>query len=216
MIRPLGRMSCMYQIRACTPVQFPVLYSSIRSPLPGWKSARNRISSMTFQELLITLERFWAEQGCLIMQPYDVEVGAGTNAPTTTLRALVPGLERSLRPPVSPPGGWPICTQPHAHAALLPVPGHYEALSREYRRPLPGQPARHWYPAGRPRHTLCGGRLGGSDAWRIGRWLGSLDGRHRNHAIYLFSADGRGRVQDGFCRNNLWYGTIGLLPAKSR
>ena len=45
---------------------------------------------MTFQDLLITLERFWAERGCLIMQPYDVEVGAGTNAPTTTLRALGP------------------------------------------------------------------------------------------------------------------------------
>lgn len=45
---------------------------------------------MTFQDLLITLERFWAEHGCLIMQPYDVEVGAGTNAPMTTLRALGP------------------------------------------------------------------------------------------------------------------------------
>ncbi len=45
---------------------------------------------MKYQDLLITLERFWAERGCLIMQPYDVEVGAGTNAPTTTLRALGP------------------------------------------------------------------------------------------------------------------------------
>lgn len=45
---------------------------------------------MTFQDLLITLERFWAERGCLILQPYDVEVGAGTNAPMTTLRALGP------------------------------------------------------------------------------------------------------------------------------
>lgn len=45
---------------------------------------------MTFQDLLITLERFWAAKGCLIMQPYDVEVGAGTNAPTTTLRSLGP------------------------------------------------------------------------------------------------------------------------------
>lgn len=45
---------------------------------------------MTFQNLLTTLQQFWADQGCLIMQPYDVEVGAGTNAPTTTLRALGP------------------------------------------------------------------------------------------------------------------------------
>jgi glycyl-tRNA synthetase alpha chain len=45
---------------------------------------------MTFQELLMVLEHFWAERGCLILQPYDVEVGAGTNAPMTTLRALGP------------------------------------------------------------------------------------------------------------------------------
>jgi glycyl-tRNA synthetase alpha chain len=45
---------------------------------------------MTFQDLLLTLERFWARNGCLVMQPYDVEVGAGTNAPTTTLRAVGP------------------------------------------------------------------------------------------------------------------------------
>lgn len=45
---------------------------------------------MTLQDLLMTLERFWADRGCLILQPYDVEVGAGTNAPMTTLRALGP------------------------------------------------------------------------------------------------------------------------------
>src|SRR2546429_7681088 len=45
---------------------------------------------MTFQDLLIKLEEFWGSRGCLIMQPYDVEVGAGTNAPTTTLRARGP------------------------------------------------------------------------------------------------------------------------------
>lgn len=45
---------------------------------------------MTYQDLLIALERYWAEHGCLVMQPYDVEVGAGTNAPMTTLRALGP------------------------------------------------------------------------------------------------------------------------------
>jgi glycyl-tRNA synthetase alpha chain (EC 6.1.1.14) len=45
---------------------------------------------MTFQELLFRLEQFWADYGCLIVQPYDVEVGAGTMAPATTLRALGP------------------------------------------------------------------------------------------------------------------------------
>jgi len=45
---------------------------------------------MTFQELLMTLQRFWADKGCLIVQPYDIEVGAGTFNPATLLRALGP------------------------------------------------------------------------------------------------------------------------------
>ncbi|MFA0759492.1 MAG: hypothetical protein NOOUEUKL_002171, partial [Candidatus Fervidibacter sp.] len=38
---------------------------------------------MTFQDLLMTLQQFWAEQGCLIVQPFDMEVGAGTMHPAT-------------------------------------------------------------------------------------------------------------------------------------
>ena len=45
---------------------------------------------MYFQELITTLNRFWAEKGCLILQPYDMEVGAGTFHPATFLRALGP------------------------------------------------------------------------------------------------------------------------------
>ncbi|WP_137390040.1 glycine--tRNA ligase subunit alpha [Rhodoligotrophos defluvii] len=43
-----------------------------------------------FQDLLLTLQLFWAKQGCVILQPYDMEVGAGTFHPATTLRALGP------------------------------------------------------------------------------------------------------------------------------
>lgn len=45
---------------------------------------------MTFQELIMALEKYWAAQGCLIQQPYDLEVGAGTFNPATFLRALGP------------------------------------------------------------------------------------------------------------------------------
>src|SRR3954453_10455370 len=48
-------------------------------------------SKTSFQSLILTLQRFWAEQGCVILQPYDAEVGAGTFHPATALRAL--GLE---------------------------------------------------------------------------------------------------------------------------
>jgi glycyl-tRNA synthetase alpha chain len=44
----------------------------------------------SFQGLLLTLQRFWADRGCVILQPYDMEVGAGTFHPATTLRSLGP------------------------------------------------------------------------------------------------------------------------------
>ncbi len=44
----------------------------------------------SFQGLILTLHRFWAEQGCVMLQPYDMEVGAGTFHPATTLRSLGP------------------------------------------------------------------------------------------------------------------------------
>jgi glycyl-tRNA synthetase alpha chain len=45
---------------------------------------------MTFQDVIMALERYWAAQGCLIEQPYDLEVGAGTMHPATFLRSLGP------------------------------------------------------------------------------------------------------------------------------
>ena len=45
---------------------------------------------MTFQELILALEKYWADHGCIIQQPYDIEVGAGTFNPATFLRTLGP------------------------------------------------------------------------------------------------------------------------------
>jgi glycyl-tRNA synthetase alpha chain len=45
---------------------------------------------MTFQETLMALHRFWSDRGCVIEQPYDLEMGAGTMAPATFIRALGP------------------------------------------------------------------------------------------------------------------------------
>lgn len=45
---------------------------------------------MNFQELILALNRFWGQQGCVIQQPYDVEKGAGTMNPATFLRAIGP------------------------------------------------------------------------------------------------------------------------------
>lgn len=45
---------------------------------------------MTFQELIFTLQQYWAKQGCIILQPLDMEIGAGTFHPATFLRAIGP------------------------------------------------------------------------------------------------------------------------------
>ncbi|MGK2871629.1 MAG: glycine--tRNA ligase subunit alpha [Alphaproteobacteria bacterium] len=45
-------------------------------------------AALAFQEIIFTLQRYWSDQGCVILQPYDMEVGAGTSHPATTLRAL--------------------------------------------------------------------------------------------------------------------------------
>ncbi|MBA1146636.1 glycine--tRNA ligase subunit alpha [Ectothiorhodospiraceae bacterium WFHF3C12] len=45
---------------------------------------------MTFQELILALQRYWAERGCVVLQPLDMEVGAGTFHPATFLRAIGP------------------------------------------------------------------------------------------------------------------------------
>jgi glycyl-tRNA synthetase alpha chain len=45
---------------------------------------------LCFQEVILRLQDFWAKQGCVILQPYDLEMGAGTFHPATTLRALTP------------------------------------------------------------------------------------------------------------------------------
>ena len=45
---------------------------------------------MTFQQLLLALQTFWAERGCILQQPYDLEIGAGTMHPDTFFRVLGP------------------------------------------------------------------------------------------------------------------------------
>jgi glycyl-tRNA synthetase alpha chain len=46
--------------------------------------------SLSFQDLILTLQRYWGAQGCVLLQPYDMEMGAGTFHPATVLRALGP------------------------------------------------------------------------------------------------------------------------------
>jgi|TARA_B110000467_G_C18248743_1_gene439052 glycyl-tRNA synthetase alpha chain len=56
-------------------------------PIKKKKKIKNK-SSLSFQDIIMNLQKFWAKYGCVILQPYDLEVGAGTFHPATTLRSL--------------------------------------------------------------------------------------------------------------------------------
>src|SRR5580693_7285171 len=90
--------------------------------------------SRSFQGLILALQRYWADWGCVILQPYDMEVGAGTFHPATTLRAL----RRKSQPA----------------AALLSVPGDPQAVAAGHPGPLSQVAGRHRHRSRDPRHPL--------------------------------------------------------------
>ena len=54
------------------------------------KKKNDSSKGQTFQEIVMSLQKFWGKYGCVLLQPYDLEVGAGTFHPATTLRSLGP------------------------------------------------------------------------------------------------------------------------------
>ena len=58
--------------------------------LPNHRLYSGNSRMMTFQQLILTLQNYWAEKGCVVLQPYDMEMGAGTFHTATFLRALGP------------------------------------------------------------------------------------------------------------------------------
>ena len=54
------------------------------------KKIKKKQKFQTFQDTILNLQKFWSKHGCIILQPYDMEVGAGTFHPATTLRSLGP------------------------------------------------------------------------------------------------------------------------------
>ena len=58
--------------------------------MPAKKKVKKKSSIFSFQDIIMSLQKFWGKNGCIILQPYDLEVGAGTFHPATTLRSLGP------------------------------------------------------------------------------------------------------------------------------
>jgi glycyl-tRNA synthetase alpha chain len=105
----------------------------------------------SFQEMILRLNRFWGDQGCLILQPYDMEVGAGTFHPATTLRALGPKpwsaayVQPSRRPADGRYGENPNRLQHYYQYQVImkPSPPDPQALLIESYRALGIDPALH-------------------------------------------------------------------------
>ena len=55
-----------------------------------FKKNKKKLKFQTFQDTILNLQKFWSKNGCIILQPYDMEVGAGTFHPATTLRSIGP------------------------------------------------------------------------------------------------------------------------------
>src|SRR5690349_12156514 len=70
--------------------RMPAASPAAPCPVDRSRAMPSSPAGSSFQALILTLQRYWADRGCVILQPYDVEVGAGTFHPATALRALGP------------------------------------------------------------------------------------------------------------------------------
>ncbi len=106
---------------------------------------------MTFQNLILTLQNYWAERGCAIVQPYDIEVGAGTFNPATLLRVLGPEpwkvayVEPSRRPTDGRYGDNPFRLQHYYQfqVVLKPSPKNVQELYLDSLRAVGIDPLKH-------------------------------------------------------------------------
>ena len=106
---------------------------------------------MKFQEIILALQKFWSEQGCILAQPYDVEKGAGTMNPSTFLRVLGPEpwnvayVEPSRRPADGRYGDNPNRLYQHHQCQVImkPSPDNIQELYLESLESLGIDPKQH-------------------------------------------------------------------------
>jgi glycyl-tRNA synthetase alpha chain len=97
------------------------------------------MSALNFQETIAGLERYWADEGCVVMQPYHTEVGAGTFNPATFLRCLGPDpwkaayVEPSIRPTDGRYGENPFRFQHYYQYQVILKPAPEDVLDRYFR-----------------------------------------------------------------------------------
>jgi glycyl-tRNA synthetase len=147
---------------------------------------------LDFQSIMLTLEKFWAERGCLVWQPYYTQVGAGTMNPATYLRVLGPEpwnvayVEPSVRPDDGRYGENPNRLQQHYQfqVILKPDPGNPQELYLDSLRALGIDPARHDI-----RFVEDNWESPALGAWGLG-WEVWLDGQEITQFTYFQQAGG--------------------------
>ncbi len=169
---------------------------------------------LTFQQIILKLQEYWDKQGCTLLQPYDMEVGAGTSHTATFLRAIGPEpwraayVQPSRRPKDGRYGENPNRLQHYYQyqVVLKPAPPEILDLYIGSLKALGIDPTHHdirfveddW-----ENPTL--------GAWGLG-W-GGLAERDGSHPVHLFPAGRRPELHAHHRRNHLWPGTPGHVPA---
>ncbi len=147
---------------------------------------------LSFQSIIITLEKFWADHGCLIWQPYNHQVGAGTMNPATALRVLgsepwnVAYVEPSIRPDDGRYGENPNRLQQHYQyqVILKPDPGNPQELYLQSLEALGINPREHDI-----RFVEDNWESPALGAWGLG-WEVWLDGQEITQFTYFQQAGG--------------------------
>ncbi len=147
---------------------------------------------INFQSIIMTLQRFWADQGCLIWQPYYTQVGAGTMNPATFLRVLGPEpwkaayVEPSIRPDDGRYGENPYRFQQHYQfqVILKPDPGNPQELYLNSLQALGIDPHKHDI-----RFVEDNWESPALGAWGLG-WEVWLDGQEITQFTYFQQAGG--------------------------
>lgn len=147
---------------------------------------------LDFQSIIMTLQRFWSDQGCLIWQPYYTQVGAGTNNPATILRVLGPEpwnvayVEPSVRPDDGRYGENPNRLQQHYQfqVILKPDPGNPQELYLKSLEALGIDPRQHDI-----RFVEDNWESPALGAWGLG-WEVWLDGQEITQFTYFQQAGG--------------------------
>ena len=160
------------------------------------------MTKLSFQSMIQALQTFWDQHGCVLIQPYDMEMGAGTFHPSTFLRAIGPEpwrsayVQPSRRPTDGRYGENPNRLQHYYQyqVVLKPSPDNIQELYLESLKALGIDPLVHDI-----RFV--------EDNWEsptLGAWgLGSVVEWHGSDSVYLFSAGGWLGLQASDGRNNI-------------